>query len=156
MRAYYLETSVWGMLVRGQPRGLRQDTQRVLRMLGARQATTIISQTVLEELEQAGPSDRRTMLEVIKKFGPELVAIDEPIVALADRYVSAGIVPAKKRNDALHVASATLAGADVLLSWNYRHLVRPRKAEEFCAVNLLCGYNAELEISSPAELLYGE
>jgi len=82
--------------------------------------------------------------------------LDDEIRGLAKAYIQAGIVPVKKVNDALHVAAASAGGADVLISWNYRHLVRPRKAEEFCAVNLLHGYNPQLEISTPAEVLYGE
>ena len=82
-------------------------------------------------------------------------AIPTHIVAGVETNTRARHLPAKKRNDARHVAAATLGGADVLVSWNYRHLVRPRKAEQFCAINLVRGYNSLLEISTPSEILHG-
>ena len=39
------------------------------------------------------------------------------VEALAQAYIDAGILPAKKDDDSRHVASATLGGADVLVSW---------------------------------------
>jgi len=155
-RVYYLETSFWGMLVSGQPQSLRSDTRRLLQSFKQLGARTLISQVVLEEIEPARTPERQTMLEAVQQLGPRIIALEVDISKLAELYIDAGIVPRKKRNDALHVAAASSANADILVSWNYRHLVRPRKAEQFCAVNLLHGYNPMLEISSPAELLYGE
>jgi hypothetical protein len=74
--------------------------------------------------------------------------------AASERARSAGILPSKKRDDARHVAAATIGGAEVLVTWNYRHLVRPRKAEQFCAINLVRRYNPLLEISTPSEFVH--
>jgi len=51
----------------------------------------------------------------------------------------------------LHVAMATVAKVDVLLSWNFKHIVRLEKIRLYNAVNLELGY-APLQIYSPREV----
>ena len=55
------------------------------------------------------------------------------------------------RNDMLHIALATVAEADVLVSWNFRHIVRLDRIRLFNAVNLEQGYKT-LTIYSPREV----
>ena len=47
---------------------------------------------------------------------------------------------------------ATLAKVDVLVSWNFKHMVNLSRIQGFNGVNLLSGY-AALEIRSPKEVL---
>ena len=53
--------------------------------------------------------------------------------------------------DALHVAAATVARADLILSWNFKHIVNYQRIRRFNGVNALEGYVA-IEIRSPLEL----
>ena len=55
------------------------------------------------------------------------------------------------REDAAHIAYATVYAADVLVSWNFRHIVNLDRIRRFNAVNLMQGYRM-LEIRSPREL----
>lgn len=71
---------------------------------------------------------------------------------LAKSYMSRGIVPEKKEDDALHVAIATVAEMDALGTWNYQHLANLRKAELFHSVSLEMGYFKKLEIVTPMEV----
>jgi hypothetical protein len=72
---------------------------------------------------------------------------------LAEAYLQAGVIPAKKRDDARHVAIATVAGLEVVVSWNHRHLANERKRTLFNAVNRLRGYNQVLVIHTPFEVM---
>ena len=56
--------------------------------------------------------------------------------------------------DAVHVAAATLAGADLILSWNFRHIVNFDRIRGFNSVNIRLGYRS-LTILSPMEIGYG-
>ena len=76
------------------------------------------------------------------------------IVALADGYLRAGVVGPKWRGDAFQVAAATIHRADVLVSWNFRHIVRFDRIRAFNAVNKDSGY-PPVFICSPAEVRYG-
>jgi hypothetical protein len=53
---------------------------------------------------------------------------------------------------ALHVALATVGRVDVLVSWNFRHIVNLGRIRLFNAVNLEQGYGL-IEIRTPKEVL---
>ena len=65
------------------------------------------------------------------------------------------IVSERYYGDALHIAAATVIGVDVLVSWNFKHIVNLNKIKLFNSVNLREGYNI-LEIRSPMEVAENE
>jgi hypothetical protein len=62
--------------------------------------------------------------------------------------VKAGIVEPKWTDDATHVAAASVARADAIVSWNFKHIVRLDKIKAYNRVNLRLGY-PELTIVTP-------
>jgi predicted nucleic acid-binding protein len=54
--------------------------------------------------------------------------------------------------DAEHIALATASRADLLVSWNFKHIVHWDKIRMFNAVNLREGYPG-IEIRSPQEVV---
>ena len=58
-------------------------------------------------------------------------------------------------DDATHVAVATVARADAIVSWNFKHIVRLDKMKAYNQVNLMNGYGI-LTIISPKEVLLDE
>ena len=71
---------------------------------------------------------------------------------LRDAYLSAKILRPKWSDDAAHVAAATVARVDLIVSWNFRHLVKWDKIRAFNAVNLSLGYPI-MTILSPREVI---
>ncbi|KJH69344.1 hypothetical protein UH38_24385, partial [Aliterella atlantica CENA595] len=71
---------------------------------------------------------------------------------LAFAYLTAGIVPEKNFNDALHVAITTIHEFDVLLSWNFRHLANINKEARFMEINRSKGYLKSFKITTPYEV----
>jgi hypothetical protein len=59
---------------------------------------------------------------------------------LRDAYVAEEVVTARYADDALHVAQATLAQADAIASWNFKHLVNPARIRGFSRVNAARGH----------------
>lgn len=74
---------------------------------------------------------------------------------LAEAYLAHGIVGPGSRSDALHVALATIGRVDVMVSWNFKHIVNLNRIRLFNAVNLEQGYGL-IEIRTPMEVLYEE
>lgn len=70
---------------------------------------------------------------------------------LAAAYIEDGAIDARMRADALHIALATVARVDVLVSWNFRHIVNLKRIRAYNAVNLKSGYPV-LEIRTPREV----
>ncbi|MFG0313235.1 MAG: hypothetical protein ACF8LL_03510, partial [Phycisphaerales bacterium] len=53
----------------------------------------------------------------------ELAEVTAETADLQNAYLDAGILSERSAEDALHVALATIARCDLLVSWNYRHIV---------------------------------
>ncbi|PIW31378.1 MAG: hypothetical protein COW28_07385 [bacterium (Candidatus Ratteibacteria) CG15_BIG_FIL_POST_REV_8_21_14_020_41_12] len=92
----------------------------------------------------------------MNKFAPTELEITEEAEELAQIYLNRKIVPEEKRDDALHVAVATIFEVDALITWNYRHLANLRKSELFHSVNLEKGYTKQLNIVTPMEVIRDE
>ncbi len=55
--------------------------------------------------------------------------------------------------DAQHIALASVERVDILVSWNFRHIVNIDRIHAFNSVNLRLGYPL-LEIRSSREIIY--
>lgn len=93
------------------------------------------------------------MVTEINLLKPLALEPSDASEALADAYLAAGVIPAKKRDDARHVAIATVAGVDIVVSWNHRHMANELKRERFNEVNRLAGYEQALLIHTPFEVI---
>ena len=74
---------------------------------------------------------------------------------LSNLYVKIGGLPPKSLNDAMHIAVATENECDIILSWNFRHIVNLRAMKAVDAVNFLEGYKL-IRILSPSMMLEEE
>jgi hypothetical protein len=111
----------------------------------------VISNVVQEELER-GPADLRwAILQEVGRIEFELATEDLESRALFGEYLAARIVTARYQSDLRHVAVATIARVDALVSWNFRHLVNLRTRRAVHAVNVRLGYPL-IEIVSPEEV----
>jgi len=61
-------------------------------------------------------------------------------------------VTQSSRSDAEHIASASVADVDFVVSWNFKHIVHYDKISGYQAVNLLNGYR-QIRIYSPREVI---
>jgi len=106
----------------------------------------------LREMERRDAEKARKLLELIQPFQP--VAISEEAMQLTDAYRRWRVVRRGAREDALHLAMATVLGVQYLVSWNYADLVNERTRTRVEAVNRLLGY-PPIRIVSPPELRGG-
>jgi hypothetical protein len=88
--------------------------------------------------------------ELLKLSGGVL-PVTEEVLALMRAYESRKILPKRYRADMTHIALATVAAVDAVVSWNFKHIVRLEKIRLFNAVNVESGYRA-LSIPHPARL----
>jgi hypothetical protein len=86
----------------------------------------VISELTMLELKDA-PQEIQDILKEIPRRNIEYVELTEKAVDLAQKYVSEGIVGETKLVDAEHIAIATINRVDVLVSWNFRHIVNLQK-----------------------------
>ena len=112
----------------------------------------IISSHVIAELENGAPD---FVKENLKTIDYDEFQVNDEMIKLAEKYIEQKIVTEIYYSDALHIAVATVLGVDVLVSWNFKHIVNLNRIKLFNSVNLREGYNI-LEIRSPMEVIEDE
>lgn len=111
----------------------------------------VISDITLDELSFSRP-EVSNRLDTIPNDHKEYILKDEQAEELADKYIKEKAVTQKSHEDALHIAIATINKVDVLVSWNFKHIVNLDRIRKYNAVNLMNGYPM-LEIRNPREIL---
>lgn len=143
----YIDTSVLGGCF---DREFAADSVHLLRLAEKGRLMLLVSEVVRRELEPA-PIPVRELLAAIPRHCIEEVAGSQNALDLRDAYITAGVVGPRWLDDALHVALATVAGADAIVSWNFKHIVRLDKMKAYNAVNRKAGYGI-ITIVSPKEV----
>ncbi len=77
-----------------------------------------ISDVVLDEIARAPEGLQFSLIRVVDEIRPLVLSESQETLALAEAYLAARVVPAGSRDDARHVAIATVAGLEALVSWN--------------------------------------
>jgi len=110
----------------------------------------IISDVVRREMEDA-PRQVRDLFEEMTAIS-KIADLNAPALKLRQAYLDAKILSPRWANDALHVAIATISFCQVIVSWNFQHIVHFDKIPLYNAVNTLQGYG-DIKIFSPLEVL---
>lgn len=110
-----------------------------------------MSELTTLELKDA-PQEVQDILKEIPEKNIEYVELTEEAVNLAGKYIAEGVIGGGKLVDAEHIAIATINRVDVLVSWNFRHIVNLQRIRGYNSVNLKYGYPL-LEIRSPLEVI---
>jgi len=149
----YLDTSVLGAMFDVEPPDRKQKTETFFRRVKTRGDILYISDVVLDEVARAPEHLQFSLIRVIDQNEPLVLPEPRETLALADAYVTSRVVPINSRDDARHVAIATVAGLDALVSWNFKHIVNLRRRRLVHSVNVRLGY-ALIDLVSPEEVLY--
>jgi predicted nucleic acid-binding protein len=111
----------------------------------------MLSDLTMRELELAR-EEVKNKVNQIPKENKIYVTITDEAMRLAELYIKQGALSYKNYNDALHIALATIFNADVLASWNYKHIVNLERIRLYNSINLRHGYRI-IEIRTPREIL---
>jgi len=85
----------------------------------------------------------------------EVIKISNEEINLAKSYVSENVVGKTSFDDCIHIAAATINNVDLLVSWNFKHIVNVVRIRGYNAVNIKNGYKT-IDIRSPKDLIYYE
>lgn len=143
----YLDTSVPNAYF-DEKNSHRQEITRQF-WLQLKEYQVFISNLVIREMKATGDEKLRgNLINLVKDF-ESLSTKSEEIKILSEEYVSRRIIPVKHIEDAVHIAVVTVNSIDILVSWNFEHIVKLKTKREVNAVNVLLGYNP-IEIVEPA------
>jgi predicted nucleic acid-binding protein len=147
----YIDTSVIGGCLDDE---FSVESNNLIELIKQEKFILLISEIIINELIDA-PQAVKNILLSIPQSVIEVVNITSEILQLRDDYINGSVVRSKSINDATHVAAATVARADAIISWNFKHIVRLDKMKGYNQINLLNGYGI-LTIISPLEVTIDE
>jgi len=127
------------------------DSREFFAEVRAGRFVLVMSTTTLDELKEA-PQRVRDFVSDLPATSVETVTLCSEIEDLRDAYVAAGVVGPSSSDDAEHIASASVADVDLIVSWNFRHIVHFDKIRGYHAVNLVEGYRS-IPIHTPREVV---
>ena len=142
----YVDTSVIGGCEDGE---FSAESRAFFDQVRGGRYIVLLSEMTYFELHSA-PDAVRHVLSSLPEGCVAEASIDAEVEGVGQAYIDAGALPASRRADATHIAAATVA-ADLILSWNFQHIVNFDRIHKFKGVNIQNGYPA-IEIYSPMEL----
>ena len=147
----YIDTSVAGGYFEKE---FAEDTKEFFSRAKKGEFVLIVSSLVENELTDA-PAKVRNLIARLKKKYIKKISHNPQAETLAENYLIAKVVGKTSIQDCRHIALATVCKTDVLVSWNFRHIVNVKRINGYNSVNLKHGYSA-LDIRTPKEVLYYE
>ena len=147
IKSVYLDTSIFGGYFEHE---FSESTVEFFDRILDDQITVFISEMLVSELHGAPENVKELVYQI-----PEVQKINIPLTTeaekLAKTYISENVVGKTSLADCLHIALATIHHADILVSWNFKHIVNIERIRGYNSVNLKLGYSM-IEIKSPLEL----
>jgi predicted nucleic acid-binding protein len=144
----YIDTSVVGGYFDDE---FEEDTKRFFDRIFKNDFLVYFSEISEAELSLA-PDFIKELKERIPSECYRYVELDIESRELAETYISEKILGKSSLDDAYHIALATVNRLDVLVSWNFKHIVNYDKIKLFNSINLKLGYPV-IEIRSPKEFV---
>ena len=143
----YVDTSVLGGCLDTE---FAEWSNGLIRDFRAARLVPVLSEVTAAEVVDA-PASVRELHQEMLVLARTALTITPQILDLVAAYEARRILPAKYAADMRHIALATVAGVDALVSWNFKHIVRLEKIRLFNAVSVESGYRS-LNILSPREV----
>lgn len=143
----YIDTSVVGGYFDDE---FSADTLLFFDRVISGELTIIVSELLEAELLRA-PDFVKEFLSSIKESNKEKIKLSPAAIELADKYIEAKVVGKTSRADCQHIAMATLCNADVLVSWNFKHIVNLDRIRGYNGINYQNGHKM-IEIRTPKEI----
>ena len=143
----YIDTSVFGGYFEPE---FEVWTKPFFKSIHKNIISPIVSELTVNELEKAPAQVKNLFNEYLPKI--KIVQLNDEVEHLAGLYIKEKAVTQKSYDDALHIAVATIIKADVIVSWNFKHIVNVNRIRAYNSTNLKYGYSV-IDIRTPLEFI---
>jgi predicted nucleic acid-binding protein len=147
IKKIYIDTSVFGGYF---DKEFEQETKPFFDKVIKDKIKILISEVLELEIYRA-PDFIQDFYESLPDELIEMVELTDEIRKLADTYINEKVVSKTSRADCQHIALATVNKADVLVSWNFKHIVNLERIRGYNSINFREGYQMT-EIRTPKEI----
>jgi len=148
MQRFYFDTSVFGGAFDQE---FEDVTLQLFERVRLGQVICVFSYLTETELMNA-PENVKEHFKNLPKQNIERVIVTDEILILASKYIAEKVVGQTSMDDCIHIATATIYKADILVSWNFKHIVNVYRIRGYNSINIRSNYHS-LEIRSPKEIL---
>ena len=147
VKRIYIDTSVFGGYF---DKEFEKETKPFFESILEKGIKIIVSEILELEIYRA-PIYIQDFFESIPDYLIESIELTDEIKELSEKYISEKVVGKTSRADCQHIALATISKADVLVSWNFKHIVNLERIRGYNSINLREGYQM-IEIRTPKEI----
>ena len=147
----YFDTSVFGGVYDEE---FEEISNLLFEKVRLGQIICVYSDLSETELQNA-PQRVRQYFADLPKERLQFVEVTEEAYELAQKYIDENVVGKTSTDDCKHIATATINKVDILVSWNFKHIVNVFRIRGYNSINLRLGYT-QLDIRSPKEIVYNE
>lgn len=148
IQRFYMDTSIFGGLFDLE---FEKETTLLFEKVKLGQVICVYSNLTESELSRAPLRVRRLFEDLDEKFKEKIQVTPEALI-LAQEYIKEKVVGETSLDDCIHIATATIGKVDLLVSWNFKHIVNVYRIREYNSVNLKLGFSI-LNIHSPKEIV---
>jgi len=137
----YLDTSVISHLYQPDNPDKMDETLALWKDIVHGMYEVYISQVALNEISENDERKRLILLDYLSEIEYTLVSLSDEIRMYADKVVAEGILTAKRYDDCLHIGCAVISQCHMILSWNFKHMVRVKTLNGVRSINAMLGYH---------------
>lgn len=140
MQTVYVETTVASFYAetRQTPKAIAwRDATRIWWTLARANSRLVTSRFALDELQDAPEPKRSGGLALLRSL--EILGEPPELPDVIAYYIEHLLMPADAHGDAAHLAMASLARVDFLVSWNLQHLANANKLRHAEVLNARLG-----------------
>jgi predicted nucleic acid-binding protein len=148
----YLDTSVISHLDAPETPGKMKDTLRLWEKIQAGVYEVVLSEVVFTELARCREPKFSHLMSLVGRIKHVRLEPSDDMVSLASKFVDFGILREKSINDCRHIAAALLSGCDIIVSWNFKHIVNAKTIRGTKVIATTGGYG-DIIICTPTMLL---
>ncbi len=148
----YLDTSVISHLEQEDVSEKMEQTRKVWDILQTGKYEVVISDLVLAEINECKEPKRTLLKEYLSQINYERVEITEETEEIANEIINERILNPKSFDDCLHIASAILNDCNIIVSWNFKHMVNVDTINGVRRITFAKRYN-NIDIYAPYVLL---
>jgi predicted nucleic acid-binding protein len=151
----YLDTSTISHLYADDAPDKEVDTNRLWDDCIIGKYDIYISDVVTNELKRCAEPKQSKMLDKLRLVEFQILPETDEVNGLAAEYIKGGVLKEKSLDDCLHIAYAVVNNCDVIVSWNFKHLVNFKTIDKVRIVNAINRYK-EINIVTPTMLVEEE
>jgi len=148
----FIETTVFNFYFEEKHGQKQKDAVRLFEEVAKGRYEAYTSDVVINELKKATLDKFIRMDELYEKYIKRTLGLLPETEHIAELYIKKGIIPAKSKEDALHIACAVVNDLDFVISYNLGHLVKTKTMIGTGLINLREGYR-QIGLSTPTEVL---